>query len=102
MQNSFIMPNSNEFANKVNNSNHVSTSAHDTGRETLLENMCLEVLVLMQEVKREIQLTSKLNEVIAQCEQAAQKELELAERHRKEVEFDLYGLKIEKGGKYAK
>lgn len=29
------MPKNNEFANKVNNSNHVSTSAHDTGNENV-------------------------------------------------------------------
>lgn len=27
------MPKNNEFANEVNNSNHVCTSAHDTGKE---------------------------------------------------------------------
>lgn len=92
------MPNHNEFANKVNNSSHVSTSAHDTGKESQLESMCREVLLLMQEVKREIQLTHSLDNAIAQCEQAAQKTLELSRQHRKEVEFELYGLRIEKGG----
>ncbi|RHB34226.1 hypothetical protein DW888_13590 [Bacteroides nordii] len=31
------MPKNNEFANKVKNSNHVSTSAHDTGKENPFE-----------------------------------------------------------------
>ncbi|MDD3040198.1 hypothetical protein [Bacteroides sp.] len=32
------MPKNNEFANKVKNSSHVSTSAHDTGKESPFEN----------------------------------------------------------------
>lgn len=32
------MPKNNELANKVNNSSHVSTLAHDTGKETLFDN----------------------------------------------------------------
>ncbi|WP_455667168.1 hypothetical protein [Phocaeicola sp.] len=94
------MPKSNEFANKVKNSNHVSTSAHDTGKESQLESMCREVLVLMQEVKREIQLTHSLDDAVDRCEKAAQRTLELSRQQRKEVEFGLYGLRIEKGGKY--
>lgn len=31
------MPKNNEFANKVKNSSHVSTSAHDTGKESPFE-----------------------------------------------------------------
>lgn len=98
MQYSFTMPKNNEFANKVNNSSHVSTLAHDTGKESQLESMCQEVLVLMQEVKREIQLTHSLNDAIDRCEKAAQKTLELSRQQRKEVEFWVYGLRIEKGG----
>lgn len=33
------MPKSNEFANKVKNSSHVSTSTHDTGKENVSPNM---------------------------------------------------------------
>lgn len=36
MQNSFTMPKNNGFANKVKNSNYVSTLTHDTGREFFL------------------------------------------------------------------
>lgn len=38
MQNSFTMPKNNEFANKVKNSSHVSTSAYDTGKENVFES----------------------------------------------------------------
>lgn len=92
------MPENNEFVNKVNNSNHVSTSAHDTRKECQVESMCREILVLMQEVKREMQLTHSLNDAVDRCEKAAQKTLELSRQQRKEVEFGLYGLRIEKGG----
>lgn len=94
------MPKYNGSANKVNNSSHVSTLAHDTDKESRLENMCQEVLVLMQEVKREIQLTHSLDDAVDRCEKAAQRTLELSRQQRKEVEFGLYGLRIEKGGKY--
>ena len=91
------MPENNEFVNKVNNSSHVSTSAHDPRKESQVESMCREILVLMQEVKREIQLTHSLNDAVDRCEKAAQRTLELSRQQRKEVEFDLYGLRIEKG-----
>jgi hypothetical protein len=67
-------------------------------KESLLECVCREIFVMVQEVRREIQLTHSLNDAIIRCEQAAQKTLELSRQHNREVEFEVFGLRIEKGG----
>lgn len=67
-------------------------------KERLLECICREIFVMVQEVRREIQLTHSLNDAIIRCGQAAQKTLELSRQHNREVGFEVFGLRIEKRG----